>query len=103
MGGGGSCIALSAFTLPAVRAAARQFLDMFRVANFRAGPLPPRPAGGLKTSIDLPQLFTDQLGSRSMPHLLKRSTPWQRQASSRAFECGNLHGGRSASNSRPSR
>lgn len=64
-------VSLSAFTLPAVRAAARQFLDMFRVVNFAPVRFDAARMSGLKTSIDLPQLFTDQL------QVLKHAAPPQ--------------------------
>ncbi len=68
-------VSLSTFTLPSVRAAARSFLDLFRVVNFAPIRIDESRIGALKTNIDLPQLMADQF------QVLKEAAPPQTVAS----------------------
>jgi hypothetical protein len=61
----GACalaLAVGAFSLPSVRAAAREFLDLFRVQRFAAVPVDPERVEGLRASgIDLKTFVGDQV------------------------------------------
>ena len=53
---------VSLFTIPAVRASARAFLDLFRVVNFVAIPVEPSRIERLRSQqLDLPHLIGDQI------------------------------------------
>ena len=62
------------FTFPAVRATARQFLDLFRVTNFVAVPLREQSLERLTGNFDLPRLIGEQVEM------------WPAQPSQQSFE-----------------
>jgi hypothetical protein len=58
----GCAVVIAVFTVPAVRAAAQAFLDIFRVVHFAAVPMTSRAAQRLgNTRLDLPHLLGDEL------------------------------------------
>jgi hypothetical protein len=63
-------VVFAAFTVPAVRAAAQAFLDIFRVVHFVAVPMAPEAVQRLRnTELDLPHLLGDQF------QVLQKGTP----------------------------
>jgi hypothetical protein len=63
-------VLLAAFAVPAVRATARAFLDIFRVVHFAAVPMAPQAVQRLRnTELDLPHLLGDQF------QVLQKGTP----------------------------
>lgn len=54
-------LAVGLFTLPAVRAGAETFLDLFRVVNFVAVPVPTARLAALQRGLDLPRMLGEQV------------------------------------------
>ncbi len=54
-------LAVGLFTLPSVRAGAENFLDLFRVVNFVAVPVPKERFDTLQRGLDLPRMLGEQV------------------------------------------
>src|SRR3984957_16505252 len=54
-------LAVGLVTLPSVRAGAETFLDLFRVVNFVAVPVPTQRVATLQRGLDLPRMLGEQV------------------------------------------